>query len=345
MTLQCLKTQYKHIPMNNADSQPSFPFSASLLHVAVGVIKNAAGDILIAQRPTNVHQGGLWEFPGGKVEKNESAVQALRRELQEELGINVERSEPLIKIQHHYADVSVLLDVWQVEGFFGDAHGREGQPIRWVAAGNLKNYTFPEANLPIIHAAQLPAFYAILDDANPAETLTNLHKILLQGIVLIQARLKRLPAQAVEEFMKVALPLCQQYQAQLLINSSVQNAFHFHGAGLHLTSQHLMLLKQRPLNHHGWLAASCHNLAQLRQAEKIGVDFVVLAPVLLTETHPSALTLGWEQFADLVAEVNIPVYALGGVTSEDLHIAKALGAQGIAGIRTFLGLTQVVRRG
>jgi 8-oxo-dGTP diphosphatase len=305
------------------------------LHVAVGVIKNAAGDILISQRPENVHQGGLWEFPGGKVEAGESIIDALRRELDEELGITVERSEPLLKVHHHYHDLSVLLDVWSVEMFSGIAEGREGQAIRWVATSELDNYDFPAANLPIIHAAQLPSFYAILDDTEPALLIDHLVKILSSDVKLVQARIKSLWLQDVEAFVKLALPLCEQHQAQLLLNSGAKDAANFHHVGLHLTSYDLMRQTKRP-KVNGWLAASCHNLAQLRHAEKIGVDFAVLAPVLKTKTHPTAITLGWEQFASLVGEVNIPVYALGGLSYEHKNIAKALGAQGIAGIRTFL---------
>jgi len=94
-------------------------------------------------------------------------------------------------------------------------------------------------------------------------------------------------------------------------------------------------LIKRPENSK-WLAASCHNLEQLQHAQNIGVDFVVLAPVLATQTHPSAASLGWEQFADLVAKVNLPVYALGGMTESSLSTARQSGGQGIAAIRVFL---------
>jgi 8-oxo-dGTP diphosphatase len=305
------------------------------LHVAVGVIKNPKGEILISQRAAKAHQGGLWEFPGGKVEKGESVMQALRRELKEELGIKVKQCEPLIRIHHDYPDLSVLLDVWTVEKFGGVAHGREGQAVRWVVANELANYEFPVANLPIIHAAQLPGFYAILDDVEPMKLMANLNKILAKGIKLVQARLKNLFVPAVIEFIEQALPLCQQYQAQLLINSSAKRISEHFDLGLHLTGYDLMQMTERP-HVNGWLAASCHNLAELKQAEKIGVDFVVLAPVLNTPTHPDAVTLGWELFAEFVEQVNIPVYALGGVSIEDKDTAKALGGQGIAGIRTFL---------
>jgi 8-oxo-dGTP diphosphatase len=94
-------------------------------------------------------------------------------------------------------------------------------------------------------------------------------------------------------------------------------------------------LTTRPENCN-WLAASCHTLEQLHHAESIGVDFVVLAPVLATQTHPGAASLGWEQFADLVAQVNVPVYALGGMTKSCLMAARQNGGQGIAAIRAFL---------
>jgi len=124
------------------------------IHVAVGVIVDREGKILIARRSAQLHQGGLWEFPGGKVEFGESVQCALGRELAEELAIEVSCCRPLIKIAHDYADKSVLLDVWWVEGFTGKARGAEGQPIAWVGAGQLSDYQFPEANKAIVLAVQ-----------------------------------------------------------------------------------------------------------------------------------------------------------------------------------------------
>ena len=99
----------------------------------------------------------MWEFPGGKVESGEPVQIALSRELDEELGIQVNGARPLIRISHHYPDKSVLLDVWWVDAFTGEAHGREGQPVRWVRPKQLNEYEFPAANRPIVTAAQLPS--------------------------------------------------------------------------------------------------------------------------------------------------------------------------------------------
>jgi len=128
------------------------------LHVAVGVIENNLGQILIAKRPESAHQGGLWEFPGGKVDSGENFQQALLRELNEELAIQVENSEPLIQIRHDYSDKSVLLDVHKITRFSGEPKGNEGQPVRWVNPEILSEYAFPAANQPIIQAIRLPRF-------------------------------------------------------------------------------------------------------------------------------------------------------------------------------------------
>jgi len=280
-----------------------------------------------------LHQGGLWEFPGGKVEPFENAEAALVRELKEELNIDVISAIPLITIRHRYPDRFVQLNVFLVEQFSGEAESCEGQPFKWVAPAELDQYEFPSANRPIVTAAKLPPYYAILDDADEALLLPNLEKILNKGVKLIQARLKNLSSAAVTKFVEQAYPLCQQQQAVLLMNSAVD--YPAEVDGIHLTSNHLMALTTRPENSK-WLAASCHNLEQLQHAQKIGVDFVVLAPVLATQTHPGVSSLGWEQFADLVAKVNLPVYALGGMTKSCLTTAQQSGGQGIAAIRAFL---------
>ncbi|RUO33493.1 8-oxo-dGTP diphosphatase MutT [Aliidiomarina sanyensis] len=126
--------------------------SKKLIHVAVGVIENSNGHILISQRAEHLHQGGFWEFPGGKVEPSESVLVALDRELQEELNLRVHEATPLLQVPYDYPDKSVLLDVWHVTGFSGEIRSNEGQPWRWVARPDLINYAFPPANSPILNA-------------------------------------------------------------------------------------------------------------------------------------------------------------------------------------------------
>ena len=120
------------------------------IHVAVGIIYNLQQQILIAKRAEHKHQGGCWEFPGGKVETGENVRQALDRELEEELGIEVVTASPLMTVNHNYNDKQILLDVWQVTEFTGTARGNEGQAVRWITIEEFGNYQFPAANQGII---------------------------------------------------------------------------------------------------------------------------------------------------------------------------------------------------
>jgi len=124
----------------------------ALVHVAVGVILDADRNVLITRRAQYSHQGGLWEFPGGKVETGELPLGALMRELHEELGIVIGRTSALLEVHHDYGDKTVLLDVHVVWDFSGEAHGLEDQPLAWVAPQDLTSYEFPAANMPIVAA-------------------------------------------------------------------------------------------------------------------------------------------------------------------------------------------------
>jgi 8-oxo-dGTP diphosphatase len=125
-----------------------------VVHVAVGVVLDADRNILITRRATDAHQGDLWEFPGGKVERGESLRAALRRELLEELGIAIGRTSALLEVRHDYGDKTVLLDVHVVWDFSGRAKPLEGQPMAWVAPQELRCYEFPAANEPIVGAVE-----------------------------------------------------------------------------------------------------------------------------------------------------------------------------------------------
>ncbi|MDG2502048.1 MAG: 8-oxo-dGTP diphosphatase MutT [Porticoccaceae bacterium] len=128
--------------------------SIKRIHVVAAVIYGDSEQILIARRPQHLHQGGLWEFPGGKVEAGESAYQGLVRELNEELAINVTTATPFMQVSHDYSDKQVLLDIWQVTAFTGQPRGVEGQDCRWVPLtellGESSAYQFPDANKSIL---------------------------------------------------------------------------------------------------------------------------------------------------------------------------------------------------
>lgn len=143
------------MPNTAAESVPSGFGSKARVRVAVGVILNPERNrVLVTKRAEGAHQGGLWEFPGGKVEVGEDVQGALSRELHEELCIRPLQVEPLLVISHDYWDKQVMLEVWLVERFAGQPEGREGQPLRWVAVDELDELEFPPANAAILAQLQ-----------------------------------------------------------------------------------------------------------------------------------------------------------------------------------------------
>lgn len=308
------------------------------LHVVAAVIRGNDDTILLAQRPAHKHQGGKWEFPGGKVEPAEIPITALHRELHEELGIAVQQAQPLIKVRHVYPERAVLLDVWEVTAFTGEPHGREGQPVAWFAAEQLPTLEFPPANYPIVTAARLPAQCLITPEPeSPAMFLQQLEAALQAGVRLVQFRAKSLSAADYVALARDVIRLVHSVGGKVMLNSPplmLEEA-----DGLHLTSRQLWQQAEgvchAPLRVGQWLSASCHDGRELQQAAEIGVDFAFLSPVLPTLSHPGAASLGWDAFAVSVEQqANFPVYALGGMDSHHVAAARAAGGQGIAAIRS-----------
>ena len=122
----------------------------ALVTVAVGILIDDAGRVLVTRRAPGAHQGGLWEFPGGKLEEGETLLEALTRELSEELGVRVETTEPLMVLEHDYGDKQVRLDVHRVTRWSCEPSGLEGQPLAWQRPEQLRDWAFPAANRPIL---------------------------------------------------------------------------------------------------------------------------------------------------------------------------------------------------
>ncbi len=181
----------------------------------------------------------------------------------------------------------------------------------------------------------LPERYLITgsDPTQRESFLTRLEQALESGLQLIQLRAPELPELEIEGLAVAAQELCRTTGARLLINGAPSMAQRVGCAGVHINSRRLMELTERPpLSAEYLVAASCHNLEELAHAEALGLDFVVLSPVLPTPSHPAVTPIGWDRFAALAAAVSLPVYALGGMREELLPQAKDHGAQGIAGI-------------
>ncbi|KAB7623129.1 Nudix family hydrolase [Alkalilimnicola sp. S0819] len=304
------------------------------LHVAAAAIFDSLGRVLIARRSAHRHQGGLWEFPGGKIEPGESVQQALCRELEEELGIRPLDARPLIRIPHRYPDREVVLHVRAVRRWHGEPRGLEGQPLRWVTASELNDYDFPTANRPIVRAVQLPDQYLITPD--PAEVPAfeqQLDAALRRGVRLLQLRAPSLGDAAYARLAERLLPRVHELGGKLLLNADPALCLSLGADGVHLNARRLAAARQRPLPSGYRVAVSCHDASQLARAAALDADFAVLSPVCATASHPGVEPMGWESFAALVADAALPVYALGGLSPADTARAREAGGQGIAAIR------------
>lgn len=307
-----------------------------IVHVAVAAIVNSNNEILISQRPPDVHQGGLWEFPGGKLEYGESVQQALMREINEELDLVIKSSRPLIKITHQYDDKTVLLDVWKVDDYSGDAFGKEGQAIKWQAVNQLDPVDFPAADVSVIQSLKLPEHYMITGEFDsPYDFKRRLVSAIEKGIQLVQLRitndwLQESTGEVATEIIKIASDVCKQYKVRLMLNVPDELDYFAPAFCLHLNSRKLKQYTERPECE--YLSVSCHTEQEMKAAQALGADFIVLSPVQATRSHPDASPLGWKKFSEMIAPVNIPVYALGGVSKDDTEKAWSAGAQGIAAV-------------
>ena len=306
------------------------------VHVAVGVVIDESNRVLVSLRAKQAHQGGLWEFPGGKCEPGETIEEALRRELDEELGIQVLRDAPLCEISHDYGDKRVLLEVRRVLSFAGEPKGREGQAVRWAAIDSLEPSQFPAANGPIIRRIQLADRIAITGTAaSNADFVVQFRRLIELHPPLIHFRQRALSDEDFQFRVQSALTLCRAHGIPLAINTEPTRFAACDGAGLHVSSAVLRQLDRRPVADEVMFSASCHSLEELHMAAALQADYVLLSPVAPTSSHPEQTSMGWERCSALISAVSVPIYALGGMTLADIPTAIAHGAAGIAAISAF----------
>ena len=324
--------------------------------VVAAIIRDRENRLCLSRRPEHKHQGGLWEFPGGKVEEGEPLERALARELDEELGMKAVRSQPFMTVRHRYPDLRVTLHFREVTAYTGEPHGREGQPVEWVPLQDLSSRQFPAANQPVVTALKLPRQLVIPPEGlHYQDVLAGIDRLDpdSQGLYLRQwSQSDALPELAAR---------CRERGVRFWIRDDAHLATREHAFGLHLTAldargaggsgpggsgpsprkagkagrQDPRDLQEALQNYPGILSAACHNEAEIAQAVEWGAQMATLSPVHATPTHPDAQPLGWDRFRALVEGKPLVFYALGGVTPQDLDTALHHGAFGLAGIRAF----------
>jgi len=312
------------------------------VHVVVGVIQNATQEILISRRKSNAHLGGLLEFPGGKVEKNETPADALRRELSEELNIDVLKLTQLIQIPYTYTDRKILLDVYVVNEYSGKVSALEEQEITWKSIASLNDDDFPAANYGVLRALRLPIIFPVTPSYSqyPEIFLKKFEEVVRRASVrIIQLRSHELDSSEYIWLAKQCTELCKKYEVDLILNTNVEYFNKISAAGLHLMSDKLLETKKRPLSSKYLVGASCHNSNEIGHANSLGLDYIILGPVIEKHASEDCKDLGWEKFSELAKKSLVPVYAIGGLGIDDLEESVLSGGQGIAAIRNIWDIT------
>lgn len=296
--------------------------SKPIIHVAIAILLDQ-NKVLVGWREAKQHQGNKHEFPGGKVEEGESPLAACRREIYEEVGIGLHDWHAFDVIVHEYEDVIVKLHLFHASVPAALLNEIQ-QPWSWYSREELLNLNFPKANQAMIQRLYWPHQIKISDQLETFKQLRQ-DQLLYWRVEGTQAEIIEISELSVEKLSRliVNVDLYQQ------LNSIQQQVI----SAIHLKQSQLMALKPGDLQLGKRYLAACHDLASMQQAQQIGCDAILLSPILPTATHPEVVALGWEQFKNWVSQVDLPVFALGGLQAGDLAGAQEQGAYGIAGMR------------
>ncbi|TAK90506.1 MAG: Nudix family hydrolase [Burkholderiaceae bacterium] len=303
------------------------------IDVAVGVLIQPDGRFLLGQRPAGKPYAGYWEFPGGKLETGEDVFTPLKRELHEELGLDIAHANPWVTRVFTYPHATVRLHFWRVTHWQGTPHGRENQAFDWFDLNHVSATPLLPATVPVLRWLALPPLLALsaAEHLGSAEFLRRLRlRVENETLPLLQLREKNLDAKNFAALFREVRAITRDSQTCLLVNSHHPREYWEQADGVHLTAADLATTQQRP--DLPWVGASIHSTSELVQAADLGCDFAVLGSVNPTASHPDQKPLGWANWRALAAPCAVPVYAIGGLGASDLRVAQQHGAHGIAAI-------------
>ena len=307
------------------------------VHVLAGVLLDAAGRVLLAQRPPGKHLAGAWEFPGGKREPGESPLAALQRELFEELAIRDVQGAPLIRVPWRYGERDLLLDAWRLSRWRGVPTSMEGQALQWCDPLHVDPAILTPADRPILQALRLPSRYLVTPvDVAPEQRdawFVRLRQTIERGGRLLQLRLPRWSPAQVRALATALLPVARRHGAQLLLDADVDGARELgEGVGVQLPGPAVAAWDERPLPWCQPVAIRCRDDAgQLAYAAQRGVDFAVLSPVAAAAGQRGGSPAGWQTFTRVADAVALPVYGMADVVVGESPWASGRGVAGVRG--------------
>ena len=317
--------------------------SVSEIDVVAAVLRDREGRVLIAERPAGKPLAGYWEFPGGKLEHGEPEAEALKRELHEELGIEVQAAYRLLGFSHLYPERRVHLHVWRVTRYSGTPAAHEGQSLAWGKPERLMDWKLLPADEPIVAALMLPPLMLVTPSPGNDEAmfLRGLEHSLAAGLDLVQFRAPGLEAGRFALLAEQVVKACRKHGARVVLNGAPALARGLNADGVHLSQDALDRVKQADLDRGGLIGISCHSAEEMGRALEYRPDYLTLGAVKSTLSHAGAPTLDWEGFSALAVASPVPVYAIGGLGRDDLATARRHGGHGVAAIRAFWDLPQL----
>ncbi len=309
----------------------------NIVHVVIAIIKNSKQEVLVSERKPDAHLGGFLEFPGGKVENNETPAKALMRELAEELNIDALSFSPLMQIPYSYSDRNILLDTYLVKEYVGEISGNEKQNIYWKNISSLNSKEFPAANHGVIRALQLPTLFPVTPSysQDPINFLINFEKVVSDNkIKIIQLRSHELEDSDYVDLAKQCIDICRKNSVKLILNRDIELVMSLDVSGIHLSSERLLKTKKKLLTEELLIGASCHNQKEIEHANALKLDYIFIGPVIEKNINENIKTLSWSGFSELAKRSIIPAYAIGGLSRDDVDMSNLSGGNGVAAIRS-----------
>lgn len=301
------------------------------IKVSAGILLDHNHNVLLTKRLASQTWPEYWEFPGGKLKTNESLDQCLKRELLEEINISVIRASRWITREFNQDNKILQVTFFLIHQWSGEIQNKDVAEHKWIDPKNIEDW--PEQILPknlyILRALSLPPLYLITDAYENPEFYKKIGSSKRKFYIQL-----REPMLEKDELIKLELDL-KKNNRHILINSR-----HVHELssdfGIHFTESDLF--KQTQVNPNKIHSASVHSLESIQYAQKLGINFVVLSQVYETKSHPLKTGMGWNAFKAIVNQVDIPVYALGGMGFDDLEQSYNNGGVGIASQRKIWNL-------
>lgn len=298
--------------------------SQSCIEVAIGLLFYQS-QVLVGWRNSTQHQGNKYEFPGGKVEVGERAIDACRREIFEEVGVDLEQWHVFDLIQHQYDDVTVKLHIFHAQ-LSASQLDQIRAPWSWYTRPALTKLNFPAANQQMIQRLLWPHLIKISADLHHIDALADDRLLYL-----------RCDAAQFDSLVPQLNQLSAAQLSRLILNidlwTRLERSQQAHIGAVHFKQRQLLQYPEIPRQVR--CIAACHDAESIAAANRLGMQAMTLSPVHHTATHPEQQGMGWAQFAQLVAQTQLPVFALGGMNPVELDTAQQHGAYGLAGIGHF----------